>query len=182
MDQSLEEWRPVVGYEGLYEVSSHGRVRSLDRWIRHRLSGKCLRHGAQLRPAPVGGGYLALILHKDGTRKQRKVHILVAEAFLESRPQWSTMVNHKNKVVTDNSVQNLEWSDNSHNQRHARAKYFYLGALRSCSELAEIAGIAQHTMYARLNTLGWSIEKAITTPLQNNNAKRTIASQSIPVD
>ena len=165
-----EQWKPVVSYEGLYEVSDQGSVRSLDRIVKHGRNGQRLRAGAEKKQVSVKDGYLAVSLCKDGVEKQRKVHILVAEAFLDERPQWSTMVNHKNKVVTDNSVSNLEWSNNGHNKRHANAKYSYQGVLLSCSDLAEIAGTSVAVMFRRLNHYGWSVDKAVTTPLRGSNA------------
>jgi NUMOD4 motif/HNH endonuclease len=161
-----EEWRPVLSYEGLYEVSDQGRVRSLDRAVPNPRFGLQNRKGHVKRQCTIKDGYLGVSLCKNGKEVQRKVHILVAEAFLGPRPEWSTMVNHKDKVVTNNHVDNLEWSNNSHNKRHGNARYLRNGSLLSCSDLADIAGISQSTMYRRLNVYGWTVQRAVSTPLR----------------
>jgi hypothetical protein len=166
---TAEQWRPVAEYEGFYEVSNHGRVRSIDRVIMSRspAGGLCehRRKGHIKKQANDKDGYKLVTFCRDGKEKMRKVHILVAEAFLGPRPEWSTMINHKNKDAADNRVENLEWSNNGHNKRHANARHLYAGAMRSCTELSEIAGIQLATIYRRLK-LGWSVEKAISTPVR----------------
>jgi hypothetical protein len=161
-----EQWRPVVGYEGLYEVSNQGRVRSLDRAVRHHRGGVQQRKGHIKRQSTLKNGYLGTALCKGGKEVQKKVHILVAEAFLPPRPEWSNMVNHINKDPADNRAENLEWSDNGHNKRHANARYLYEDRLVSCSELAEISGIAMTTLFRRINYHGWSVEQAVSTPVR----------------
>lgn len=110
-----EEWRPVVGYEGHFEVSDLGRVRSLPR----------MRSGPCGRPTKVCGrilmaqtdrkGYKRLILNKDGKRL-RLVHRLVAESFLG--PGTGKDVNHKNGDPGDNRLVNIEWATRQQNILH----------------------------------------------------------------
>jgi hypothetical protein len=164
-EMKAEEWRPVLNYEGLYEVSDQGKVRSLDRAVSHPRLGVQNRKGHVKRQCTLKNGYLGVSLCKNGKEVQKKVHILVAEAFLGSRPAWSTMINHKDKVVTNNHVENLEWSNNGHNKRHANARYMHDGLLLSCSDLAEIAGIPPLTMYRRLNVYGWTVQQAVSHPV-----------------
>jgi hypothetical protein len=171
MDQNLEQWRPVVGYEGLYEVSNHGRVRSLDRTVFRYTGGVRQRKGRIKRLSILREGYLGASLTAGGKNVQKRVHILVAEAFLPPRPEWSNMVNHINKNPADNRVENLEWSDNGHNKRHGNARYLYEGRLVSCTELAEICGIAMATLYRRINYFGWSVERSVSTPVQRGEYK-----------
>lgn len=121
-------WNPVVGYEGLYEVSSTGVVRGLDRLIDqwHRSGKPCKRkvEASVLNPLPSGKGYL--YVHIGG--KKRLVHRIVAEAFLEN-PLKHPCINHKNGIKTDNRVENLEWSTMSWNQKH---RYDVLGHVGAC--------------------------------------------------
>ena len=172
MDQSLEQWRPVAGYEGYYEVSDHGRVRSIDRVIMSRspAGGLCehRRKGHIKNQASDKDGYKLVTFCRDGKEKMRKVHQLVMEAFAGPRPDWATMVNHKDGVPSNNLLSNLEWSHNQHNQRHAlaRPRYLYNGEAFTCAELASLAGIKLDAMYARLNGYGWSVEKAVSTPVR----------------
>lgn len=98
-----EVWRDVAGYEGLYEVSSRGRVRGLKR-------------GNVLKPA-LSGGYLFVVLCKEGKRKDVYVHRLVATAFCP-RDTEDTEVNHLNEIKTDNRADNLEWCTRLENIQH----------------------------------------------------------------
>lgn len=88
-------WRPVVNYEGLYEVSDCGQVRNVKR---------C----SLLKNLKTNCGYYQVYLYKDGVRKGLKVHRLVAEAFIPN-PLSLPQVNHKDEVKTNNNVDNLEW-------------------------------------------------------------------------
>lgn len=105
----MENWLPIAGYEGLYEVSDMGGVRSLKRAT---TSGKVLvqRSGT--------GGYLRVCLCKNNHKKTFVVHRLVASAFIEN-PEHKPEVNHKNGIRTDNRASNLEWVTRSENERHA---------------------------------------------------------------
>lgn len=94
-----EYWRDIVGYEGLYQVSNWGRVRSL---ARNGTKGKILK------PRLRSDGYLQVSLCKDGKQLNKKVHRLVAEAFLDN-PNNLPEVNHLSEDKTDNRVQNLCW-------------------------------------------------------------------------
>lgn len=101
----MSEWRPIPGYEDLYEVSSEGVIRSLK-------SGKALSTRSS-----VGSGYVQANLWKNGVRKRTTMHRVVAEAFFG--PATGGMeVNHKNGIKTDNRVSNLEWCSRSHNVNH----------------------------------------------------------------
>ena len=107
----IEEWRPIEGYEGLYEVSSYGRVRSLDRFIVDSLGHKRFYKGKVLSPIKDKNGYLSVKLQEGN---KHNIHRLVAEAFLPN-PDNLPQVNHKNEVKSDNCVDNLEWCDQAYN-------------------------------------------------------------------
>ena len=108
-----EVWKDVVGYEGLYEVSDKGNVRSVER--KDSIGRK---YGRQvLKPINNGLGYLRVKLYKGGTRKNKLVHRLVAEAFIPN-PENSPQVNHVDEVKDNNKVQNLEWCDSRYNSNH----------------------------------------------------------------
>lgn len=116
-----EQWRPVVGYEGRYEVSSQGRVRSLDRLIsnplpsgtirRQRIAGRVLKQTV----CAAAGGYPRVTL-RNGTEEHglRCVHIVVLEAFVGPRPQ-GMVVRHLNGQQTDNRLENLSYGTPSEN-------------------------------------------------------------------
>ena len=108
-----EQWRPIPGYEGLYEASSHGRIRSLPRIAKgprghHRLKGKVLST-PPLREYPV------VQLSKAGRATSFRVHVLVAVAFLGDHRR-DKVVNHIDGDKSNNHLSNLEWvtySDNT---------------------------------------------------------------------
>lgn len=113
-----EIWRPVKGYEDLYEVSSEGRVKSLAR-IKTSYGGRCFSTKEKiLKSFPDKKGYLMVKLYKDKTKSTKKVHRLVAEAFLEEVP-GKDQVNHLDGDKKNNNIRNLEWADNSDNQIHS---------------------------------------------------------------
>lgn len=105
----MEDWRDIKGYEGQYEVSSLGRVRSLN----FNREGRC----QLLKFEMTKWGYLRVVLHKDGKAKHYSVHRLVAEAFL-ANPLGLTEVNHLDECKTNNAVANLEWCSAKDNSNH----------------------------------------------------------------
>ena len=108
-----EVWRDIEGYEGLYQVSNMGRVKSLGRKDRF---GRVIKERI-LEPAVTHNGYLRVGLHVDGKRKMLRVHRLVCEAFHEN-PDNKSEVNHVNEDKTDNRACNLEWSTRTENCNH----------------------------------------------------------------
>lgn len=108
----FEEWRPVVGYEGWYEVSSFGRVKRIAPGYRG-VRPKVLAQHTEKRI-----GYRTVSLCVNAKPVKIRVHVLVARAFLPN-PDSKRTVNHKNGIRTDNRVENLEWATDSENQQHA---------------------------------------------------------------
>lgn len=106
----IEEWRPVIGYEGLYEVSSYGRVRSLDKYD----SMNRFLRGRILRLFTDGLGYLRAQLYSNSKRKSFLVHRLVAQAFIPN-PDNLPQVNHIDENPSNDNVDNLEWCDGKYN-------------------------------------------------------------------
>lgn len=108
-----EEWKPVPNYEGLYDASNFGRIRSLDRW-RDNGTGRYIQKGRILKPGKNSKGYLTVILCKDRKKKTFLVHRLVWETFNSEIPECM-QVNHINEIKTDNSVWNLNLMTNQEN-------------------------------------------------------------------
>ena len=107
MNEIIEEWKPIVGYEGLYEVSNLGKVKSLiDNNRKPR--EKILKQGKNKY------GYMQVILCKDGKLKHCIVHRLVAKAFIDN-PNNYPCVNHIDENKENNCVDNLEWCTYQYN-------------------------------------------------------------------
>lgn len=108
----MEFWKSIEGYEGFYEVSSQGRVRSVDRYV---TCGKSTLHlKAKVKKITVRKGYCVVTLNKDGEFKTYYVHRLVATAFL-GHPNEKQDVNHKDENKLNNNVNNLEWCSRLYN-------------------------------------------------------------------
>ena len=104
-----EIWKPIKGYEGLYEVSNLGRIKSL-------VNNKGQYREKILKPRYTYG-YLKVILCKNGIKKNYRVHRLVAEAFLPN-PDNLPLINHKDEQKDNNIVTNLEWCNYSYNNSY----------------------------------------------------------------
>ena len=134
----METWKAIAGYEGLYEISDQGRVKSL--W-----------YGKEkiMKPQKGAPGYLQVGLCKDGHRKYLLVHRLVAEAFIQNPNNLDT-VNHKDEVKTNNVASNLEWMSMKDNINYSQARQVQmfdkstgelLATFPSTREAARVTGI-----------------------------------------
>jgi hypothetical protein len=110
----METWLPVPGYEGYYEVSDQGRVRSMPRTLL-RVDGRPLPlRGRILKPTPNTDGYLHVGLCRGNKKRTRSVHALVLEAFVGPCPTGLEGC-HENDVKSDNRLSNLRWDTRSAN-------------------------------------------------------------------
>lgn len=103
-------WKPVVGYEGLYEVSNTGLIKSIN-FYKYK-SPRIMKLGKRK------DGYLSVGLSKNNVTKTKTVHRIVAEAFIPN-PDGLEMVNHKDENRANNNVNNLEWCTRSYNQLYS---------------------------------------------------------------
>jgi len=123
-----EEWRDIKGYEGLYQVSNIGRVKSLERTVPRKNGRRQTIRERILKPSTDRDGYLRVVLcNSNGNRKTFKVHRLACEAFHEN-PEDKPCVNHIDEKKTNNTVSNLEWctvkeniNHGTHNERVSKA-------------------------------------------------------------
>ena len=112
-----EIWKDVPEYEGYYQVSNQGNVRSMDREFINSIGRKCFLSGVPIKPK-LNRGYLCVGLSKHQEKKRVTIHRLVASAFIEN-PKGYDVINHINGIKTDNRVENLEWCTVKHNVQHA---------------------------------------------------------------
>lgn len=118
-----EKWLPIHGYEGLYDVSNYGRIRSHD--YRKRGVTQILRTHASK------GYYVKVGLRKDGKKRYFRVHRLVAIAFLPPPQSGQTQVEHINCDKRDNRVQNLRWCSPKGNMANPQTR-FHLSISHMC--------------------------------------------------
>lgn len=133
-----EEWRAIKGYEGLYEVSNFGNVRSLERKVYRRFSWVKLK-GKILKPANIKG-YCKVVLCKNGESKLLALHRLVAETFIPNPNQYPE-VNHIDENKSNNNVNNLEWCTHSYNMNYGdilNKKRIKQGYKVKCVETGEV--------------------------------------------
>ena len=120
---SEEVWKDIEKYEGLYQVSNIGRVRSLDRLKATRNRHKIIQakiKGQLLKPSINGDGYYQVTLSKNDEHLITRIHRLVAQTFIPNKDN-KTQVNHINGNKLDNRVENLEWCTCKENILHAVA-------------------------------------------------------------
>lgn len=119
MEKLTEQWKPVAGFETLYQVSNLGRVKSLDRFVTQegnkgtrftrKYAGKIL-----VKTKDKHGYESVCIAYDNGKKITRNVHRLVAEAFIPN-PKNYPQINHKDENPSNNAVSNLEWCDSKYN-------------------------------------------------------------------
>lgn len=143
-----EIWKDIPNYEGLYQASNYGRIRSLDCLVRCRNNHFRKKQGKILHPTPYKNGYLSVCISKDGRIKRTSVHRLVAKAFIPN-PLNKPCIDHINANITDNNVNNLRWvthSENNmnpiHRKRTSLAKKgincFFYGKTFNCRPIVSI--------------------------------------------
>ena len=124
----IELWKWIPGHEGYYMVSTHGKVKSVDRYVRHSKGGQSFIEGKILKQGTNSNGYKVVTLAKNSKNKTYSVHRLVALAFIPN-PNNLPCVNHKDENKTNNTVYNLEWCTyeynlnyGTHNERASKTK------------------------------------------------------------
>lgn len=109
----IEIWKDILGYEGIYQVSNLGRIKSLARKVGKTTVKECV-----VNNKPSKNGYVVVQFYKDRSAKAHNVHRVVASHFI-SNPNNYKVVNHINSIRSDNRVDNLEWCTQSYNLYHS---------------------------------------------------------------
>lgn len=127
-----EEWRNIIGYEGYYQISNYGRVKSIPR--------KGIVNGLILKQSLNHKGYPRIRFCKNYIKSTSTVHRLVANAFIPN-PKNKPQVNHKNGIKINNFLYNLEWSTGLENMRHGFSSGLFanrpVGIHHPCATLTE---------------------------------------------
>lgn len=179
-------WKAVKGYEGYYEVSDRGEVRSLDRYIYcndgtiHFIKGRIMRQSERLNKHRGGTGYMVVNLRKNHTSFIASVHKLVANAFIPNTYNLPT-INHIDGNKHNNAVSNLEWVSYKDNNVHALVNNLrkprgnairqytidgeFIAEYKSTCEAARQTGLSRcgisHCLNGRCNTSGGFIWKKV---------------------
>lgn len=111
-----EKWLDIAGFEGYYQVSNTGRIKSFRKGKRYGKPEEFI-----LKSSIANTGYCQVTLYKPGTKKKFLVHRLVAEAFLDN-PNNYQYINHKDETRTNNNVENLEWCTARYNNMYGTAR------------------------------------------------------------
>lgn len=116
----MSEWRPVPDWEGFYEVTAEGRIRSLSRVVRSAYNSRTYKNGKELQPvAHPRFGYLTVGLSRDGQATRRAVHSLVAETFIGPRPNGAEVC-HIDGNPANNGLENLRYGTHAENEADKR--------------------------------------------------------------
>lgn len=113
-----EIWKDVVGYEGLYQVSNLGNVKSVEREMQNYRGNKFIKVSKPIGKFINKYGYIRVTLYKNGTPRAFTVHRLVATAFIPN-PMGLKDINHIDFNKKNNNIENLEWCSRSYNVKHA---------------------------------------------------------------
>lgn len=167
----MEIWKDIKGYEGLYQVSNLGNVKSLNRNKIYKDTFIKINERL-LKPSTNKGGYKQVVLYKNDSKKTFKVHRLVALVFLDNSNQYLE-VNHKNGIKHDNYVNNLEWCNHSQNVQHSfdnKLQIPLCGEKHGMSKLnkEDILNIKQSLLSSRKIAKNYNVNKSTILRIRNN--------------
>lgn len=158
-----EEWRPVPGWEGFYEVSNHGRVKSLDREVITKVGYRRLIEGRILKPTVKPTGYLFVRLSRGNVASPEYIHHLVLNAFRGPRPEGFHGC-HFDDDKNNNHVENLRWDTVSANKYDlVRNGKHHLASRENCPRghrLADLNLVDSHKKYGHRTCLACSRARA----------------------
>jgi len=163
MNNTEEIWKDIPNYEGYYQISDLGNIKSLDYNVITK-NGVVKKHkGKVLSPGKNKNGYLYVILNNNTSQKTKTIHQLVAEAFLNHIPsKFNKVVNHKNFIKQDNRLENLEIVSHRENcnQKHIKSSSEYTGVCWDKSNKKWVCSIYFNRKAIKLGLFKSEIEAA----------------------
>jgi hypothetical protein len=178
-----EKWVTIENYEGYYEISNLGNVKSLEKTITDILGRKTLYKEKLLKSRIDKKGYIEVTLTKDKFRKHFKVHRLVALHFIGNKYN-KPQVNHISGVKSDNSIKNLEWVTGSENCKHAykmglntnlKNKAIRSSKIVECEKSGIIFTFNSINECAReIGTKQSNVQRILKSTFKKNGEKRTL--------
>ena len=174
-----EEWRPVKGYEGYYEVSNKCRIRSIERFgINRHKNGKKFVHGKLKYTEVCNTGREVVQLSKNGINKKHPVYRLMAIAFLPN-PNNYPEINHKDENPLNCSLDNLEWCEHKYNcnygtrnRRISISKFKRVAIYKNGVKVREFESQKEASEYLRVSTGYLSSAIRFTKPIKGYTIKR----------
>lgn len=154
---NTEQWKNIKGFEGVYQISNLGRVKSLERFYMKTENVKVLVKEKILKGWNNGEGYVAVDLRVNGIGKKKLIHRLVVDTFIRSRNE-KEMINHINSIRNDNRLDNLEIVTSRENNCHrvkGKGKHSKLIGVTIASGKRNKKWIAQITVNGKAKNLGY---------------------------
>lgn len=134
----MEIWKDIKGFEGLYQISNQGRLRSLDRPVKQRSNSIQVKKGKLIIQSKNHKGYPLANMSKENKRYSRATHRLVAEAFIPN-PENKPQINHIDGNKENNYVDNLEWLTAKENTKHAMENGLMKPCFNNAKKASDIA-------------------------------------------
>jgi hypothetical protein len=132
MENNIEIWKDIDGYEGFYQISNLGNVKSLSKYVNNKHNTLSLKKEKILRQCNDKNGYKLVNLLKNGTSKTCKVHFLVCQAYLTEKLSEFYVIDHINNIKGDNRVSNLQYISFRENvSKDSNNKYNFLGVYKN---------------------------------------------------
>lgn len=175
----MEDWKDIKGYEGLYQISNYGNVRSLDRLRKTHANGVAKIKGKKLKKVVANTGYYVVNLRKNNASNVVNIHRLVAEAFIENKGN-KKCVHHKDENKLNNNVHNLMWVTHKQNsnlgtmpqrakENATKHRFLLNGKYLTLREISENTKIPFSTLYSRIFTYQIPFNEAITVKPNHGN-------------
>jgi hypothetical protein len=132
MKNNIEIWKDIDGYEGIYQISNLGNVKSLFRYVKNKHNTLSLKKECILKLSNDKDGYKIISLLKNGVSKTCRVHFLVCQAYLTEKLSESYVIDHINNIKGDNRVSNLQYISFRENvSKDSNNKYNFLGVYKN---------------------------------------------------